>query len=71
LSSTGTQLQLALDRVRIGDASAPALVRAVLEGAINPLFDAAEHPLPAQIDAVEVDAEALRIAVSGSRLARP
>jgi len=71
LSSTGTQLRLALDRVRIGDASAPALVRAVLEGAINPLFDAAEHPLPAQIDAVEVDTEALRIAVSGSRLARP
>jgi hypothetical protein len=67
----GTQLRLALDRVRIGDASAPPLVRAVLEVAVNPLFDAAAHPLPAQIDAVEVDADALRIAASGSRLPAP
>ena len=66
-----TQLRVAIERVRIGNASAPALVRAVLEGAVNPLFDAAGHPLPARIDAVEVDGDALRIGASGSRLPPP
>jgi hypothetical protein len=71
LFGSDAQLRLALDRVRIGTASAPPLVRAVLEVAVNPLFDATAHPLPAQIDAVEVDGDVLRIAASGSRLPRP
>jgi hypothetical protein len=71
LFAAGTQLRLVLDRVRIGNASAPALVRIVLEGAVNPLFDAAEHSLPAQIDAVEIDDDAVRITASGSGLPPP
>ena len=71
LFAAGTQLRLALDRLRIGNTSAPPLVRGLVEGAFNPLFDAAGHPLPAQVDAVAVDAEALRIAASGSRLPAP
>jgi hypothetical protein len=71
LLATGTQLRLVLDRVRIGDASAPALLRIVLEGAVNPLFDAAGRPLPARFDAVEIDGDAVRITASGSRLPPP
>ena len=71
LYAAGTELRLALDRLRIGNASAPPFVRGLVEGMVNPLFDAAGHPLPAQIDAVEVDADALRIAASGSRLRAP
>ncbi|MGZ8260209.1 MAG: LmeA family phospholipid-binding protein [Caldimonas sp.] len=71
LAAAGTQLRLTLDRVRIGNASAPPLVRALLEAAVNPLFDGASHPLPARIDAVEADEDALRIVASGSRLPPP
>jgi hypothetical protein len=45
-------------------------VRALLERALNPLFDAAAYPLPAQFDAVEVGEGTIRIAASGSRLPR-
>ena len=71
LLAAGTQLRLALDRVRIGNANAPPLVRALIEGAVNPLFDASGQPLPARIDAVDADDEAIRITASGSRLPPP
>jgi hypothetical protein len=71
LFGAGPQLRLTLDRIRIGNTNAPALIRSILEGAVNPLFEASEHPLPAQIDAVSVDDGVLRIAASGSRLPRP
>lgn len=68
LRADGTKLHLVVDRLRFGDREAPALVRAVVERAINPIFDAAPYPLPERMDAVAVEGETLRIAASGSRL---
>ena len=45
--------------------------RVIVERAINPIFDVAEAPLPARLDAVEVGADdTIRIAASGSRIPR-
>lgn len=68
LVAQGAQLRLVVEAVRIGGVQAPPFARALLERAFNPLFDAAPYPLPARIDAVEVDADAIRITASGSRL---
>jgi hypothetical protein len=69
LVGAGTQLFLAIDRIRLGRGEAPPLARVVIERAINPIFDVAEAPLPARLDAVEVGADdTIRIAASGSRL---
>jgi DUF2993 family protein len=68
LAGAGSQLHLRIDRLRIGHASAPPLARALLESALDPVFDLAAYPLPAQIDAVVVADGTLRIAASGSRL---
>jgi len=71
LIGNGTQLFLMMDRIRLGRGEAPALARVVVERAINPIFDVAEAPLPARLDAVEVGADdTIRIAASGSRLPR-
>jgi len=68
LVGAGTQLFLTIDRVRLGRNEAPPLARAVVERAINPIFDVAEAPLPARFDVVEVGDDMIRIAASGSRL---
>ena len=69
LVGTGAQLFLTIDRIRLGRGEAPPLARVVIERAINPIFDVAEAPLPARLDAVEVGADdTIRIAASGSRL---
>ena len=68
LFASGSQLRLAVDRVRIGSSSAAPLLRAVIERAINPVLDVSAYPLPAQIDAVDAGDDALRIVASGSRL---
>lgn len=69
LVGSGTQLFLTIDRIRLGRGEAPPLARVVVERAINPIFDVAEAPLPARLDAVEVGADdTIRIAASGSRL---
>ena len=68
LFASGSQLRLAVDRVRIGPSTAVPLLRAVIERAINPLLDVSAYPLPAQIDAVEAGDGGLRIVTSGSRL---
>ncbi len=71
LVGAGTQLFLAIDRIRLGRGEAPPLARVVVERAINPIFDVAEAPLPARLDAVEVGADdTIRIAASGSRLSQ-
>ena len=69
LVAQGAQLRLVVDGVRVGGAQAPPLVRALLERAVNPLFDATPYPLPARFDSVAVDGDAIRISASGSRLA--
>lgn len=68
LRADGARLMLVVDRLRLGDRDAPALVRAIVERAVNPLFDASPYPLPERIDAVAVEGDAVRIAASGSRL---
>jgi hypothetical protein len=71
LVGAGTQLFLTIDRIRLGPGEAPPLARVIVERAINPIFDVAEAPLPARLDAVEVGADdTIRIAASGSRLPR-
>jgi hypothetical protein len=65
----GSQLLLAIDRIRLGGGEAPPLARVVVERAINPIFDVADAPLPARLDAVEVGADdTIRIEASGIRL---
>jgi len=69
LVGAGSQLFLAIDRIRLGRSEAPPLALAIVERAINPILDVAAAPLPAQFDAVEVNGDdTLRIAGSGSRL---
>lgn len=64
----GAQLLLRIDAITIGAQAAPALARRAVEQAINPIFDAAEHAVPSQIDAVQVAAGELVIRASGSDL---
>lgn len=64
----GSQLRLAIDQLRLGTVEAPPLLRALLERAVNPLLDSQAYPLPAQMDAVSVEGDALLIKASGSRL---
>ena len=69
LVASGSQLFLTIDRIRVGRGEASPLARLVVERAINPIFDVADAPLPAQLDAVEVGSDdTIRIAASGSRL---
>jgi hypothetical protein len=69
LVGQGSELFLTIERIRLGRGEAPPLARAILERAINPIFDVADAPLPTRLDAVEVGADdTVRIAASGSRL---
>ena len=71
LVGAGSQLFLTIDRIRLGRGEAPPLARAIVERAINPIFDVGDAPLPAQLDAVDVGGDdTIRIAGSGSRLPR-
>ncbi len=67
----GAQLLLRVDAITLGSQAAPALARRAVEHALNPIFDASEHAVPAQIDAVEVAAGELVIRASGSDLRPP
>lgn len=69
LRADGTKLRLTVDHLALGARETPALARAIVERAINPIFDAAPYPVPERIDALVVEADAVRIAASGSRLA--
>lgn len=65
----GSQLRLTVDSVRVAGFEATELLRAVLEGTINPLFDAQAYAVPSQIDDAQVQPDnSLVIRASGSRL---
>ena len=64
----GAQLLLRIDAIRLGDGTAPPLVRRILEQTLNPIFDAASHAVPSQLDSVEAGGGALVIRASGSDL---
>ena len=68
LVAAGTLLRLSIDRVRLGRNDAPGFVRGVLDRLVNPVVDVAAYPLPARIDAVEIEGDAIRLRGSGSRL---
>lgn len=63
-----SQLLLEVASLRLGDREAPALALGVVEQAINPIFNAADHAVPSRIDAVVVDGASLVIAASGSQM---
>jgi hypothetical protein len=65
----GSQLRLTVDSVRVAGFEATELLRAVLEGTINPLFDAQAYAVPSQIDDAQVQPDnTMLIRASGSRL---
>lgn len=64
----GAELLLRIDAVTLGDRAAPSLVRRLLEQSLNPIFDAADHAVPSQLDSVAVSAGELVIRASGSDL---
>lgn len=65
----GPQLRLAFDAVSLGGAPLPSLAIGMVESALNPLFDASRFAVPARIDWVGVEGDALLVRASGSRLA--
>lgn len=68
LQARDTQLRLTIDALNWRGQTAPALVRALVEQAINPILDVAQYPLPARIDSAVVDGDAIVITASGSNL---
>ena len=68
LQARDTQLRLAVDALSWRGQTAPALVRALVEQAINPILNVAQYPLPARIDSAVVDGDAIVITASGSNL---
>ena len=61
----GAQLLLRIDAIRLGDAAAPTWLRRILEQTLNPIFDAAGHALPSQLDSVDAGSGELVIRASG------
>lgn len=68
LQARDTQLRLAVDALNWRGQAAPALVRALVEQAINPILNVAQYPLPARIDSAVVEGDAIVITASGSNL---
>ena len=64
----GAQLLLRIDAIRLGEGTAPPLMRRILEQTLNPIFDAADHAVPSQLDSVEARDGELVIRASGSDL---
>ena len=68
LEARGPQLHLAVDSLSWQGQTASALIRALVERAINPLFNLAQYAVPARIDGARVDSDAIVIDASGSNL---
>ena len=68
LQARDTQLRLGLDALSWRGQSAPALVRALVEQAINPILNVAPYAIPTRIDSAVVDGDAIVITASGSNL---
>jgi LmeA-like phospholipid-binding len=68
LQARDTQLRLAVDALSWRGQTAPALVRALVEQAINPILNVAQYPLPARIDSAVVEGDAIVITASGNNL---
>ena len=68
LLARGSALVLGIEAMSFGDRGAPLLVRSLVEQAINPIFDAGQYAVPSRLDSAAVEADALVIRASGSRL---
>ena len=68
LQARDTQLRLGVDALAWRGQTAPALVRGLVEQAINPILNVAQYPLPARIDSAVVDGNVIIITASGSNL---
>ena len=68
LQTRDTQLRLTVDALGWRGQAAPALVRALVEQAINPILDVAQYAVPAHVDSAVVDGDAILITASGSNL---
>ena len=68
LQTRDTQLRLTVDALVWRGQAAPALVRALVEQAINPILDVAQYAVPAHVDSAVVDGDAILITASGSNL---
>ena len=66
LFARGAQLRLGIDALRLGPVQAPPLALSVIEQIVNPLFDASGYAVPARIDAIEVQGDALAVRASGT-----
>ena len=68
LQARDTQLRLGVDALAWRGQTAPALVRGLVEQAINPILNVAQYPLPARIDSAVVEGNVIIITASGSNL---
>ena len=68
LQARDTQLRLVVDALAWRGQTAPALVRGLVEQAINPILNVAQYAIPTRIDSAVVDGDAIVIAASGSNL---
>jgi hypothetical protein len=68
LQARDTQLRLTVDAMGWRGQTAPALVRGLVEQAINPILNVAQYPVPARIDSVVVEGDAIVITASGSNV---
>ena len=68
LQARDTQLRLAVDALSWRGQSAPALVRTLVEQAINPILNVSQYAVPARIDSARVEGDAIIITASGSNL---
>lgn len=68
LQARDSQLRLTLDALSWRGQTAPVLVRALVEQAINPILNVAQYALPSRIDSAVVEGDAIVITASGSNL---
>ena len=68
LQARGTQLRLGVDALSWRGQAAPALVRAVVEQAINPILNVSQYAVPTRIDSAVVEGDAITITASGSNM---
>lgn len=68
LQAKDAQLRLAIDALGWRGQAAPALVRALVEQAVNPILNVAQSPLPTRIDSAVVEGDVIIITASGSNL---
>ena len=68
LQARDTQLRLGVEALSWRGQTAPALVRALVEQAINPILNVSQYAVPTRIDSAVVEGDAIVITASGSNM---